>query len=128
MTKEQCAYENPAVQRCLQAYKSAYDKKFATLGEDEDEYQAEREGKQAYLCAMPPLSGYGNICDFIACIMYAQIIDIATPGTLNRYLSGAKVALSALRQRPKRQHHQRDNMGKRSKSNKIQSRGTAAPK
>ena len=50
---------------------------------------------------MPPLAGYENIRDFIACVTYAEVAELILPLNAARYLEGAKVALGALRHEAK---------------------------
>jgi hypothetical protein len=66
-----------------------------------DKYQIKERGEQAYRDALPHLSGYENIRDFIACISQGMITEdihrIEGPGLLY----AAQVAISALRLEPK---------------------------
>lgn len=121
MSKQQCAYEIPAVQRCLRAWQDAYDKKIKNLARGEDEFEAKCAGRQAYLCALPPLSGYENIRDYIASVMHALVIHVADPDDVEHYLAGAKVAFSVLRQKPKRARRQQDTPEKSGKIKKKSS-------
>jgi hypothetical protein len=118
MNKQQCASEIPAVQRCLRARQDAYDKKMNNLAKGETDFEARCAGREAYLCALPPLSGYENIRDYIACVMHALVIHAADPDDVENYLKGAKVALSVLRQKPKRQRRQQDTPEKSGKNKK----------
>lgn len=92
------ASANPAVSRCTRAYQRAYRGQKAATGSD---YKGECAGNQAFLRAMPPLSGYENIRDFIACLAYASMADVLRLKEANNLLAVAKVALAALRQQPK---------------------------
>jgi hypothetical protein len=89
--------DNPAVSRCIRAWNRAYRKKLDNLDEDEGEFEAREAGKKYYLRAMPPLVGLENICDFIACVTYAQLAEVLRPNEAENLFSAAKVALSALR-------------------------------
>ena len=91
--------DNAAIHRCLRAWQRAYAKKF---NECEDEYDAEKEGLKAFSRAMPPLAGYENVRDFIACVTYASLNDLMRHDDAEHYLEAAKVALGALRHEPKR--------------------------
>jgi hypothetical protein len=93
--------DNPSVARCIRAWNRAYHKKLKELDEDEDDFEAEEAGKRSYLRAMPPLAGYENIRDFIACVTYAEVAELILPLNAARYLEGAKVALGALRHEAK---------------------------
>jgi len=88
-----------AIGICMEAWTSAHD----DLAEDEDskEYECEKAGNQAYLKAAPSLSGYKNICDFIACINYASMTDVVTHNEAAHFLANARIALSTIYHRPK---------------------------
>jgi hypothetical protein len=62
---------------------------------------ASLEANKAYLKAMPPLSGYENIRDFIACIAQAMLIDAIRGEQGGKLLYAAQVALGAIRSQPK---------------------------
>jgi hypothetical protein len=121
MSKEEDARDNPAVQHCRKAWEEAYDEEMRTVGDDDDHGPAVGSANRAYLCALPPLSGYDNIRDFIACIMHALVLNVLDPEDVEGYLAGAKVALSALRQKPQRKRHQRHTSEKVDKSKKESS-------
>ncbi|MGA2207809.1 MAG: hypothetical protein ABSG10_13865 [Terracidiphilus sp.] len=88
-----------AIVRCMRAWNYAYKKKAAD--EDTTDYQAKQAANQAYLRATPPLAGYKNICDFIACINFACMIDLISPIKAQQYLANAKIAISAVCHQPK---------------------------
>ncbi len=89
------ATENPAVLRCARAWCQAFDK---ATDEGEDEDDAEKDANSAYLRSMPPLAGFENVRDFIACISYAQVTDVILNYQAESLLATAKVALAAVRQ------------------------------
>jgi hypothetical protein len=89
--------DNPSVGRCIRAWNRAYHKKLDELDEDENDYEAEKAGKRYYLRAMPPVAGFENIRDFIACVTYASTIEIITRPEAVHFFAAAKVALDALR-------------------------------
>ena len=90
--------DNHSVARCIRAWNRAFRKKLDEEDEEEDtDYEARKAGKDYYLRAMPPLVGQENIRDFIACVTYAQIIDILIPRDAESLLAAAKIALSAAR-------------------------------
>src|SRR5580704_326186 len=68
--------DNDAIVNCMQAWNYAYKKEAADLDDDESDYPAQKAGNEAYLRATPPLVGYENICQFIACINFAVMTDI----------------------------------------------------
>jgi hypothetical protein len=76
-------------------------KEAADLDEDDSDYEAKQAANQAYLRATPPLAGYKNICDFIACINFACMIDLISPIKAQQYLANAKIAILAVCHQPK---------------------------
>jgi hypothetical protein len=91
------ASANPAVDRCMNAQKSAYHAEFAKC---EDECDALEAAENAYREAMPPLSGYNNIRDFIACVVNAMLIGVIADNQGTKLLYGAQVALTTVRRQP----------------------------
>jgi hypothetical protein len=91
-----------AIDVCMSAWNSAHDER----NEDEDstDWDCEKAGNKAYLRAVPPLSGYKNICDFIACINYASITGVIASNEATHYLANAKIALSATYHNPNHIH------------------------
>ena len=92
---------NKAISRCMRAWNYAYNKETAELDEDDNDFDAKEVANEAYLRATPPLSGYQNICDFIACINHASLIDILSPDKARHYLANAKIAITAICHQPK---------------------------
>ncbi len=92
--------QNEAVDRCNRAWQRAYNKEVADIDEDDDTYPAKKAGNAAYRRAMPPLSGYQNICDFIACVANALVIDAIAACDAKRLLAAAKIAITAIRSEP----------------------------
>jgi hypothetical protein len=90
-----------AINRCLRAWQYAFDKESADLDEDDDDSDARQDASEAYLRATPPLSGYENICDFIACINHASLISIISESRAQHFLANARVALSVIYHQPK---------------------------
>ena len=90
--------DNPSVSRCIRAWNRAYHQK---INEDESDHEAEKAGRRYYLRAMPPLAGYENVRDFIACVTYALLIEIIRPFEAEHYFAAANVALGALRRETK---------------------------
>lgn len=92
---------NQAIVRCMRAWNYAYKKEAADLDKDDSDYEAKQAANQAYLRATPPLAGYKNICNFIACINFACMIDLISPIKAQQYLANAKIAILAVCHRPK---------------------------
>ena len=93
--------DNEAIVRCMHAWNYAYKKEAADLDDDESHYPAEKAANKAYLRAIPPLLGYENICEFIACINFAAMTDIISHGDAKHYRANAKLALTAAFRKPK---------------------------
>jgi hypothetical protein len=84
---------HPAVQRCLAAARAA---QADAETRQQERYQCEDCFKQAYVEALPDLSTYQNVCDFITCVTYAMIIGVMYEKETKSYLYAAQVALSAV--------------------------------
>jgi hypothetical protein len=93
--------ENEVIVNCMHAWNYAYKKEAADLDDDESDYPAQKAGNEAYLRATPPLVGYENICQFIACINFAVMTDIITYSDAKHYRANAKLALTAVLRKPK---------------------------
>ena len=93
--------ENAAVARCVCAWRLTMSNERAELDEDESEFEAKQAANDAYLAAMPPLDGYENIRDFIACVTCASMMDVIRQKDAEYYLAAAKIALAVLRHEPK---------------------------
>ncbi|MGP8186175.1 MAG: hypothetical protein ACLQKY_08880 [Terracidiphilus sp.] len=93
--------ENDAVANCVRAWRITMKNERAELDEGDSEFEAEKVANDAYLGAMPPLTGYRNICDFIACVTQASMLDVIRQKQAEHLLAAAKIALSALRLEPK---------------------------
>jgi hypothetical protein len=92
--------KNPAVALCVDAWQKIHT---ATLQQTRNVYTAERCAGKIYRMAMPPLSGYQNICDFIACAGYGMLLGAIKDDNGTKLLYAAQVALSALPQHAKAQ-------------------------
>ena len=64
------------------------------------EVLASVEADTAFRNALPPLSGYENICDFVACIAHAILIEAIQMEQASKLLYAAQIALSAIRCQP----------------------------
>ena len=114
--------DNPSVARCVRAWNRAYHKKLKELDEDDDdtEYEANEAGKRYFLRAMPPLAGYVNIRDFIACITYAELLEIIRHTEAVHYFEAAKFAVGALQREPKSADFAMRRLGRPPKTAEIQ--------
>jgi|CZKF01.1.fsa_nt_gi hypothetical protein len=91
------ASANPAVACCMSASEHAYNAEFAKC---EDEDDASEAAEKAYRDAIPPLSGYENIRDFIACTANAMLVGAITDNQGTKLLYAAQVALTTVRRQP----------------------------
>lgn len=89
---------NPAVARCMNAWECVYREK---LAKGKDKFHASQDADKAYRNAMPTLSGYENIRDFIACIAHAMLIGVIMAEEGCKLLYAAQIALGAVRSQPK---------------------------
>jgi hypothetical protein len=87
------ATKNPAVALCDEVWGKIFQ---ATLDHNYNLYTAERCASMAYRLAMPSLSGYQNICDFIACVGYGILLGAIKPDTATKLVYAAQVALGAI--------------------------------
>jgi hypothetical protein len=91
---------NPAVALCVEAWQTIHT---ATVQQTRNPYTAERCAGKAYRLAMPPLTGYQNICDFIACAGYGMLLGAFKADAGGKLLYAAQVALGAIPQQSKTQ-------------------------
>jgi hypothetical protein len=87
-----------AIDVCMSAWNRVHDE---LAEEGTEEYMCKWLAHKAYLRAAPPLHGYKNICDFIACINYASLAGFIIHIDAKHYLENARVALSAIYHQPK---------------------------
>jgi hypothetical protein len=89
----------PAVTRCS----DAWNRTFKTESMKREPYGAAlRNARMAYFQAMPPLVGYENIRDFIACVAHGVLLGAITESQCSRLLYAAQVAQGTLRYQPGR--------------------------
>ena len=89
---------NPAVLHCCQVWQSSIQ---YSLEKKMDRYDTKVRANAAYRNAMPDLSGYENIRDFIACTAHGMLIGVVDSIEGPKFLYAAQVALGALRHEPK---------------------------
>ncbi|MGB9407965.1 MAG: hypothetical protein WCA89_10535 [Terracidiphilus sp.] len=95
-------HARPAVRRCCAAYRRAFNAYMeASDGDSYDKMKAAGEGGLAYRNAMPLLSDYEGIRDFIACTAHGILIGAIPPERSGHLLYAAQVALSTLHREPK---------------------------
>jgi hypothetical protein len=88
---------NAAVRRCCDAHDRAYK---TSLAKGESDYSSSSKARRAFFRAMPPLDGYENIRDFIACVAHGMHIDFVLDDHSSKLLYAAQVALGVYRNRP----------------------------
>jgi hypothetical protein len=88
------ASANPAVARCCEAWSRLF---HAELAQGENEAFAAYNAGKVYRNAMPPLSGYENIRDFIACTAHGMLLGAIQGDHGTKLLYAAQVALSTVR-------------------------------
>jgi hypothetical protein len=89
--------ENPAIARCLSALIRAYKEGKA---KNQSDYESSDLAHRAYRKAMPRLSGYDNIRDFIACVAHGMLIGAIDGDDGTRLLYAAQVALGTVHRQP----------------------------
>jgi hypothetical protein len=96
--KSSPARQIPAVALCCEAWETAFQ---VSYSHKKVEYTARMDAAQAYRNAMPPLFGYQNICDFIACAAHGVAIGAIEDATGSKLLYAAQIAFGTLRSQPK---------------------------
>jgi hypothetical protein len=89
---------NPAVERCCVAREHSLQESRA---KKRDGYDTRKLASAAYCAAMPDLTGYQNIRDFIACAAHGMVTGAIDPIEGPKFLYAAQVAIGALRMEPK---------------------------
>ena len=87
------ALKSPAVALCCQAWQGVL---AAALLEKKAPRIAKRLASIAYCASLPPVVGYENICDFIACVTYGISFGAIKAEMGTKLLYGAQIALSTL--------------------------------
>ena len=92
----------PALKRCLAAWRRSFNAYMESSdGDSTDKIFAAHEADKAYCNAMPLLSSYESIRDFIACTAHGILIGAIPPQKSGHILYAAQVALSTLQCEPK---------------------------
>ena len=99
---------NAAVQRCCEARERSVRKSIAGKVSS---YDTKQRASQAFFNAMPHLTDYDSIRDFIACIAHGMVIDAVPPMEGPKYLYAAQVAVGALRLKPKEAKQPKESNG-----------------
>lgn len=92
----------PAIRRCCNAWQRAFDADMAKRKPDIcAEIFARGPACAAYCNAMPMLSGFDGIRDFIACVAHGVLIEAIPEKRAGHLLYAAQVALATLQREPK---------------------------
>ena len=95
-------HARPAVRNCGAAYRRAFNAYMETSdGDDFDKKKAAGVGGLAYREAMPLLSSFEGIRDFIACTAHGILMGAIPQEQSGRVLYAAQVALATLQREPK---------------------------
>jgi len=86
------------VQICASAFHRAYS---AEKEKGINEYDAAKKGSEAYRNAIPRLTSYANLRDFIACVTYGMLCHVIPNNDGTKLLYASQVALGALNSQPK---------------------------
>jgi len=89
--------DNPAVRNCCDAYLAMHR---ACLAAGDGNVFSELDAEKVYRATMPPLSGYQNICNFVACTAHGISIGAINKEQANSFLASAQAALAILRSQP----------------------------
>jgi hypothetical protein len=83
------ALQDPAVAHCHEAWIIAYRR---VMRREKSRLVACKEAGDAFLSAMPPLSGIENIRSFVACVGFALASGVLSDHSATKLLYAAKVA------------------------------------
>jgi len=93
------AQDNLAVASCSQAWDRVYASMRKKKSNDDDSVA---EADDAYCKAMPPLVGYENISNFIACVGYGMLTGVFLDRDGTKLLYAAQVAFNTASPRTKK--------------------------
>ena len=96
------ALKNPAVAHCCEVWERVH---AGALKKKKGGAVALYDANQAFQHAIPPLIGYENICDFIACVGYGMLSNKLLEASGTRLLYAAQVALSTVAPQSRKQTH-----------------------
>jgi len=94
MEDEAAQASNPAVERCINAFRKSYR---ASRELKRDAYLAREAGNRAYREAIPHLAGRENIQDFVACVVHGMMAGVFTAVEGSKLLYAAQIAQGFLR-------------------------------
>jgi hypothetical protein len=82
------------VKYCSEAFNAAY---LAEREKGATNYDSTKIGASAYRRAMPRLTTYANIRDFIACVTHGMVCQVISNADGTKLLYASQVALTSLR-------------------------------
>ncbi|MGA2048048.1 MAG: hypothetical protein ABSG96_10150 [Terracidiphilus sp.] len=94
------ALKNPAVAHCCDVWERVH---AGGLKKKNGGALALYDANSAFQHAIPPLVGYENICDFIACVGYGMLTGKILEASGTRLLYAAQVALSTVAPQSRKQ-------------------------
>ena len=101
-TRSRASSPKPAIRRCCNAWKRAFDAYMAKRKPDScSEIFAAGPASVAYCNAMPVLSGFDGIRDFIACVAHGVLIGAIKENRAGQLIYAAQVALATVQREAK---------------------------
>lgn len=98
----QPANPQTAIRRCCKAFQRAYKAKIVEYDEPRlGHYDATKVAQVAYRDAMPILSGYTGVRNFVACVAHGILNQAIPEDSVPQLIQAARLALSTLKQAPK---------------------------
>jgi len=91
------SHENPAIERCMNAWNRVYRKHTETQKFDS---VAMMQAAKAYRGALPALDSQQNIRDFVACVAHGMLFGTIQEESASKLLYAAQVAVAALKCKP----------------------------
>jgi hypothetical protein len=101
------ALKNPAVAHCCDVWERVH---AGSLKKKRSGASALNDASNAYCRAIPPLIGYENICDFIACVGFGMLTNMMLEASGTRLLYAAQVALSTVAPQSRMQTRSAENV------------------
>lgn len=101
-----------ALRRCCAAWQRSFNAFMEQAPEDDriERRFAANEAGEAYRNAMPILSGYDGVCEFLACAAHGILIGAIPPEKSGQVLYAVQIALNTLSHQPGKQPKQQAGM------------------
>jgi hypothetical protein len=81
--------DHPAIALCMAAYERA---RRSACSRHKSQYESSQEALAAYKAAMPALISRQNICDYVACVAYADLRGLIYASETDHLLNIARTA------------------------------------